>query len=257
MTLMANTFSDLDLARHACREGASVAQRYFRNATAENKAGPGAYDPVTQGDRDAETRVRSILHEHRPDDGIHGEEFGKSVTDNNREWIIDPIDGTRAFVSGVPTWGTLVGLTVSGDHAVGAACQPMTGDFFSGDGQTATLNNAAIKTRGVTKVADLRIATTAMDLLDQTHRAPFEALSKDVSITRFGLDWYAYAILATGGFDVVVECGLQPYDISALIPIIRGAGGVVTDLTGGPNIGPTVLACSNANVHAHMLKHFR
>lgn len=253
---MTQIASDLDVAVLACTQGADVAQSYFRNVDAVNKAGPGAYDPVTQGDKDAETKVRETLGEHRPDDAIFGEEFGRSTSENGREWIIDPIDGTRAFVAGVPTWGTLVGLTQDGTYHVGAACQPMTGDVFSGDSSKAWLNGNTIQTRDVMATPNLRIATTAIDLLDKSYQAQFEDLASKVAITRFGLDWYAYGLLAAGGFDAVIECGLEPYDIAALVPIIRGAGGIVTDLHGGSDIGPTVLACSNADVHAQMLKHF-
>lgn len=253
---MTRTFSDLELAAYACCEGAAVAKSFFRSVAAENKALDGAYDPVTEGDRKAELKIRDILGLHRSDDAIFGEEFGRSVCTNGREWVIDPIDGTRAFVTGVPSWGTLLGLSVGGEYQIGAACQPIAGDVFSGNGTNSWLNEARIETRTQTSMTDLRVATTALDLLDERFIAPFEALSKSVAITRFGLDWYAYGLLAAGGFDVVVECGLQPYDIAALIPIVRGAGGIVTDIHGGSDIGPTVLACSNAAVHEQMLAHF-
>lgn len=253
---MTQISSDLDVATLACTKGAQVAQSHFRNVAATNKAGPGAYDPVTQGDKDAELKVREVLKAHRPADAVFGEEFGRSKSTNGREWIIDPIDGTRAFVAGVPTWGTLVGLTHDDCYSVGAACQPMTGDVFSGDSETAWLNGNVMKTRSATTQADLHIATTAIDLLAPPYRAPFEYLASKVAITRYGLDWYSYALLAAGGFDAVIECGLQPYDIAALVPIVRGAGGIVTDLQGGSDIGPTVLACSNTAVHAQMLEHF-
>lgn len=253
---MTQTLSDLEVAVLACAQGASVAKSYFRSVSAENKATDGSYDPVTQGDREAELKVREILEAHRPKDAIFGEEFGRSQSTNEREWIIDPIDGTRAFVSGVPTWGTLIGLTHGDGHCVGAACQPIVGDLFAGDGDRSTLNGEAIRTRANTTVAEARIATTALDLLDPPFIGRFEALSERTALTRYGLDWYAYALLAAGGFDVVMECGLQPYDIAALIPIVRGAGGVVTDIHGGDDIGPTVLASANESLHEQMLKHF-
>jgi histidinol phosphatase-like enzyme (inositol monophosphatase family) len=254
---MTQTLTDQEVAILACSQGGSVAKSYFRSVSAENKATDGGYDPVTEGDKKAELRVREVLKTHRPDDAIFGEEFGRSQSTNNREWIIDPIDGTRAFVSGVPTWGTLVGLTSSKGYSVGAACQPIVGDLFAGDGDSATLNGAPIQARTVTAMSDVRIATTALDLLDREYIEPFEALSKQTAITRFGLDWYAYGLLASGGFDVVMECGLKPYDIAALIPIIRGAGGIITDIHGGDDIGPTVLASANDTLHEKVLKHFR
>lgn len=254
---MTQTLTDREVAILACGQGASVAKSYFRSVSAENKATDGSYDPVTEGDKNAELKVREVLKTHRPEDAIFGEEFGRSESTNNREWIIDPIDGTRAFVSGVPTWGTLVGLTNADGYSVGAACQPIAGDLFAGDGNSATLNGTTIQTRTVTAIKDIRIATTALDLLESQFVDPFEALSKQTAITRFGLDWYAYGLLASGGFDVVMECGLKPYDIAALIPIIRGAGGVITDIHGGDDIGPTVLASANESLHEKVLKHFR
>ncbi|MEM9879297.1 MAG: inositol monophosphatase family protein, partial [Pseudomonadota bacterium] len=226
---MTQRLTDLQIAAAACRAGADIAAQHFRNTVAENKTPDADYDPVTPGDRGAERAVRDVLQDHCPDDAIFGEEFGRSHSANGREWIIDPIDGTRAFVSGVPTWGTLVGLTIAGSHAIGAACQPITGDMFVSDGTTSWLGDTVIKTRSVAKISELRIATTAMDLLDAPLQAPFMDLSRQVAITRYGLDWYHYALLAAGGFDAVIECGLQPYDIAALIPIIRGADGIITD----------------------------
>jgi len=253
---MTQTLTDLEIAKRACLAGAKIAQSYFRNTEPENKASGTAYDPVTEGDKQAELAIRAELKTLCPDDGIFGEEFGESDSDNKRQWIIDPIDGTRAFVAGVPTWGTLVGLTEGRLYKVGAACQPITGDVFCSDGTVSWLNDRPVKTRYTTNLTQLRLATTDLALLNPPIRSDFQTLASRAAITRYGLDWYHYALLAAGGFDAVIECGLQPYDIAALVPIIRGAGGIVTDIAGGPDIGPTVLAAANPALHEKLLRHF-
>ncbi|MEM7570537.1 MAG: inositol monophosphatase family protein [Pseudomonadota bacterium] len=244
---------DLALAITACRAGGEQAASHFRKVQAVNKAEGGDYDPVTEGDKSAERAVRAVLEAGRPDDDILGEEFGFRDTGSDRRWVIDPIDGTRAFVCGTPTWGTLVGLQTGGAYTLGAAFQPLVGDMFSGDGDQAFLNGAAISTRKGADMDDLRLATTDDILIDEPYRDNFQALKAKSAITRYGLDWYAYGLLAAGYIDVVFECGLQLYDIAALVPIVRGAGGIVTDVRGGQDIGPTVVAAANAAVHEHAL----
>ncbi|MEO0411588.1 MAG: inositol monophosphatase family protein [Pseudomonadota bacterium] len=244
------SLSDLEIATQACRKGADVAAGYFRHTAAINKAQDGTYDPVTEGDKAAERAIRQVLEAGRPRDSILGEEFGHKDQNSPRCWTIDPIDGTRAFVAGAPTWGTLVGLKTGDDFTIGAACQPVAGDMFSGDNTQAWLNGSKITTRESVDIAALRLATTDDDLIDAPFRSAFQALKSKAAITRYGLDWYAYCLLAAGHLDVVFECGLQVYDIAALVPIVRGAGGVVTDVKGGHNIGPTVVAASCPQTHA-------
>lgn len=244
---------DLSLAVKACDAGAKTAAGYFRKTQAKNKASGGDYDPVTEGDQAAERAIRQVVTQARPDDDVLGEEYGHDGRASDRCWIIDPIDGTRAFVSGAPTWGTLVGLRYGGDFRIGAACQPVVGDMFSGNGNAAWLNGQRIRTRQNTALQHLRIATTDDDLLDDAHRETFAQLKATAAITRYGLDWYAYGLLAAGHLDLVFECGLKIYDIAALVPIVRGAGGTITDFQGGNKVGPTVLAASCAQVHAAVL----
>ncbi|MEM9289640.1 MAG: inositol monophosphatase family protein [Pseudomonadota bacterium] len=248
--------ADTDLAIRLCRKGGAAALAHFRRSDAQNKAEDGAYDPVTLGDQEAETAIRNMLESERPRDNILGEEFGLKDVASERCWTIDPIDGTRAFVSGVPSWGTLVGLREKGAFSIGAAYQPVTGDLFAGDGETAWLGSNTITTRKAVAIKDLRLSTTDVDLIDEVYRPAFAQLKAEVAITRLGLDWYAYGLLAAGHIDAVIECGLQVYDIAALVPIVRGAGGVVTDLKGGDDIGPTVIAASCPQVHDAVLTRF-
>lgn len=244
---------DLTLAVVACRAGGEEAASHFRAVKAINKAENGDYDPVTEGDQSAERSIRSILEAGRAADNVLGEEFGFKDAGSERQWTIDPIDGTRAFVCGTPTWGTLVGLQTRGAFTLGAAFQPLVGDMFSGDGTQAFLNGSTIRTRQEEDTAALRLATTDDGLIDAGYLDRFHILKENASITRYGLDWYAYGLLAAGYIDVVFECGLQVYDIAAMVPIVRGAGGIVTDVTGGSDIGPTVVAAANPAVHHYAL----
>lgn len=218
----------LELARRA----ADAIAPYFRTVLdVENKAAAGHYDPVTEGDKAAERAIRELLKIERPDDAIFGEEYGLSTGTSGRTWVIDPIDGTRAFVSGIPTWGTLVGLRDEEKALVGTGAQPFVGDYFSG-GEGAFLNDAPISTRRCASLSEARISTTDPELFSKAELDAFESVSERAPLRRLGLDWYAYGHLAAGHLDVVIESGLKTYDILALIPIIEAAGGSVTNWRG-------------------------
>lgn len=238
-TMEEDRLLSLELARCAAKAIAP----YFRNAPdIENKAGGGHYDPVTEGDKAAERAIRALLEKERPHDAILGEEYGLSEGKSGRTWVIDPIDGTRAFVSGLPIWGTLVGLRDEHKALVGTAAQPFVGDFFSG-GEGAFLNDAPISTRSCTTLSSARIATTDPELFSKAELDAFEAVSARAPLRRLGLDWYAYGHLAAGHLDVVIEADLKTHDILALIPIIEAAGGMVTDWRGNRSLeGGQVLA---------------
>jgi myo-inositol-1(or 4)-monophosphatase len=214
---------------------------FFRTALAiDNKqADKGGYDPVTEADRGCEAALRRLIEEHFPGDGIFGEEYGSVRLDAPFIWVIDPIDGTRAFVAGVPLWGMLVGLMHEGTPVAGIAHQPFIDEAFSaaGDG-SATWNKAgegrAITTRKADRLASAALMTTTPALFNDEERQAYDRLEAQARNVRYGTDWYGYALIACGTADIVVESGLSPYDILPLVPIIEAAGGAVTDWRGAP-----------------------
>ena len=212
---------------------------HFRTALAvENKAAAGHYDPVTVADRAAEVEIRRLIAERYPEDGLIGEEFGAERADAGRQWIIDPIDGTRSFVTGIPLWGTLIGRVDDGRPAVGMMAQPYIGEIFLGDGRRAEMRRGGttspLATRPAASLAEARVMTTSPAMFEGADRAAWERMVAAARLTRYGGDCYAYCMVAAGLVDVVFEAGLQAYDIAPLIPIIEGAGGAVATWDGGP-----------------------
>jgi histidinol phosphatase-like enzyme (inositol monophosphatase family) len=236
---------------------------FFRASSAvSNKMGEGAFDPVTEADRAAELVIRDRIRSAFPDHGILGEEFPDHNPDAEFVWIIDPIDGTRAFICGLPVWGTLIGLTRNGVPVYGIMNQPYTRERFSGDGRSAMLRgplgDRVLTTRSCEALSDAYLMTTSPHLFIGETKARYHKIESSVRMARYGADCYAYAMLAAGQIDLVVEYGLKPFDILPLIPIIEGAGGIVTDWEGGPvHAGGSVLAAGNKRIHAaalHMLR---
>ncbi len=221
---------------------------------------PSGYDPVTIADRGAEQAIRALLDKHYPDHGIRGEEFGVKAGRDAFAWVLDPIDGTRAFISALPVWGTLIAQTRNNRPVLGLMDQPVTGERFIGFGDEAWLYKGGqqqrrLSVRPCEMLALATLCTTDPNLFNDKERPAFEALRKKTRLQRYGLDCYAYAALARGGIDVVVESGLQDYDIAALIPIVEGAGGTVTNWSGGPAWhGGQVLATGDARVHDEVLE---
>lgn len=218
----------------------------------------GGFDPVTEADRETEKAIRALIKAEFPDHGILGEEFGAEGADNRHVWVVDPIDGTRSFISGIPLWGTLVGLTDHGDAIAGMMVQPFIGELFYASGQGAHYEGphgkARLSTRATKSLGEATLCTTTPAIFEPRHRAAFDRLERQVCLSRYGTDCYAYCMLAAGGVDLVVEAGLQPYDIVALIPIIEQAGGVVTDWGGGPaEKGGAIIAAASAELHAQAL----
>ena len=213
------------------------------------------FDPVTEADRAAERAIRSVIGEEFPDHGILGEEYGAHNTDQSHVWVIDPIDGTRAFISGLPVWGTLVGLTIDGDAKAGMMSQPFTGELYFSDGKGSYLSHGSaplrtLKTRDTTALSEATVFTTTPSLFKNEKYEGFKRLQSQARLTRYGVDCYAFAMLASGFADVVIETGLQPYDIVALIPIIEQAGGVITQINGGPaEEGGDVIAAATPELH--------
>jgi myo-inositol-1(or 4)-monophosphatase len=203
----------------------------------EDKSLGGPFDPVTEADRAAERAMRELIAEAFPDHAIAGEEFDKKAGSSAYEWSLDPIDGTRSYVSGLPTWTTLIALLEHGDPVLGIIDAPCLDELYVGFGETSWKEVAGARTSlcvsDARELAEARLATTDPFLFVGNAAAAFQALYRAARITRFGHDAYAYARLASGTIDLVVECGLKPHDYFALIPVVRGAGGVVGDWSGG------------------------
>ncbi|MGL4727422.1 MAG: histidinol-phosphatase [Bosea sp. (in: a-proteobacteria)] len=236
---------------------------FFRSRIGlENKLGPGGFDPVTEADKAAEVVMRRLIAEQFPSHGIIGEEFGNEREDAEYQWVLDPIDGTRAFISGLPVWGTLIGLTRNGTAAYGMMSQPYIGERFYGDGGSAHFrgpghekgNEKRLMTRHCENLADATVMTTSPALFSEAERKRYDAVEREARLARYGCDCYAYAMLAAGHVDAVIESGLKPYDIVALIPIIEGAGGVITTWSGAPaTSGGQIVASGDARLHAKLL----
>lgn len=234
---------------------------YFRTAMAvddkgEQWGGAKGYDPVTEGDRAGEAAIRALITSHYPEHGILGEEFGPHQGSSPLTWILDPIDGTRAFITGLPLWGTLIGLNDGTRPAIGVMDQPFTRERFVGNAHGATLNGQPLRCRPCPSVSRARLMATGpyMFTTEET-RAAFGRVAARAQLLRYGGDCYAYCMLAAGHVDAVVESNLETYDIQALIPIIEGAGGIVTSWEGGdPQKGGNVVAAGDARVHAEILE---
>ncbi|MBO0661378.1 histidinol-phosphatase [Jiella sp. MQZ9-1] len=242
----------LELADAADRE---TLPRFRAGGGVDNKLGAGAFDPVTEADRAAETAIRAHIAARFPDHAILGEEFGERPG-NLRQWVIDPIDGTRAFITGLPVWGTLVGHYVEGRARLGLMSQPFTGERFYADGAGAFLKRGdgapqQLATRKAERLAGATLFTTSPRLFSGDLLPRFEALEGAVRLSRYGTDCYAFAMLAAGHVDLVVESGLKPYDIAALIALIEQAGGVVTTISGDrPEQGGDIVAAATPELHA-------
>lgn len=224
---------------------------YFRGAGAvENKLADGAYDPVTEADRGAEAAMRALIEAERPKDGILGEEFGPKASQNGYQWVLDPIDGTRAFVAGLPVWTTLIALCApDGAPLIGIIDQPVLGERYSGWPGGAALEmidgtRTPLRVSGVDNLRKATIATTDFFIFNKDEQAAWTQLRAAAQISRYGLDAYAYARLAGGTIDLVAESGLAPYDAAALIPIVRGAGGFACDWSGKPALPGGQLVCA-------------
>ncbi|MEO6013416.1 MAG: histidinol-phosphatase [Devosia sp.] len=224
--------------------------------TVENKWEVG-FDPVTAADKDAEIAIRAVLAERFPDHGIIGEEWDPKASSGAFDWIVDPIDGTRAFISGVPVWGTLIGLMHKGRAIAGLMSQPFTGEMWLAVGSGGEFHRngktTKLRTSGVTKLAEAKMTATSPELFVRPGRdlsAPWARISAATLQTRWGLDCYGYCLMAAGHIDLVVEAGLKNVDIAPLIPIIEAAGGVVTTWDGEPaEEGGNCVAAATPELH--------
>ena len=229
----------------------------------DNKLSEAGFDPVTHADRNAEAAMRALIGQEFPEHGILGEELDdKKPSDSGDDfcWVIDPIDGTRAFISGMASWGTLIALSQNGVPVLGIMDQPYVGERFCAMRGALTLHLRAGKstpmtTRACPTLEQATAVTTGPEfLVSPGASAAWGEISTSARLIRYGGDGYNYALLAAGFVDIVIEEGLKPYDIQALIPIVEQAGGIVTDWQGGPaHEGGQVVACGDTGLHAELV----
>lgn len=232
-----------------------IALRYFRQPLAiDTKADE---SPVTIADREIETAMRTLLAQRYPDHGILGEEHGRIGLDREFLWVIDPIDGTKSFISGMPTFGVLIALLQDGKPLLGVVDHPALGERFIGiTGRETLWNGTPCRVRDCRALKDAILFATTPDMFEGTAIAPFERVSRAAKVRRFGGDCFAYAMMAGGHVDAVVEAQLQPYDYMALVPMVEGAGGVITDWSGAPltiESDGRVVAAATASLHKDIL----
>jgi len=233
--------------------------RFRSKIEIENKLDDG-FDPVTAADKAAERAIRDVIEAEYPDHGILGEEEENKNLDSEFVWVIDPIDGTRAFITGLPVWGTLIGLYQNGRAVMGMMDQPFTGERFLSDGKSSFAkfrdgNMQALKTSNCTDLSKASMFTTTPELHTGDNSRRYFALENEINLPRYGVDCYAYSVLAMGHADLVCESDLKPYDIGGLIAVVENAGGVVTKWDGGrPEMGGDCLAAATPELHAKALE---
>ncbi len=236
---------------------AAIMPHFRQGFSVDNKRETG-FDPVTIADKDGETAMRELINATYPDHGILGEEHGPENLDAENVWVLDPIDGTRAFITGLPTWGTLIGLRTGGTPSLGMMVQPYVGERFAGDCEHAwykgPLGEKPLTVRPCSRLESAAIFTTTPALFTDLERSAYDRVEAAVRLARYGTDCYAYCMVAAGHGDAVIETGLQAYDIVALVPIIEGAGGVVTTWSGGaPSDGGQIVASGDPRLHEVLL----
>lgn len=257
----ANGLSDQDrasiiaTAEAAAQAAREITLRYFRGLALDTESKRDAdFDPVTVADRGSEQAMRQVISEMRPQDAIQGEEFPPKPGTSGLTWVLDPIDGTRGFISGTPTWGVLIALRDETSALYGIIDQPYIGERFTGGLGTAQLSGPhgerALAVRSGVALEDAVIFSTFPEVGSELEGKAFHDLAARCKLTRYGMDCYAYALLAAGQIDLVVEAGLQGYDVLAPIAVIEAAGGIVTDWQGGPVLdGGRVLAAASKELH--------
>lgn len=255
-----------DVAFEAIEQASKITLSYFRNAhlSIEDKRKNNDFDPVTNADKEAEEAIRKVIQSVFPKHNILGEEYGLTDNQSDYNWIIDPIDGTRAFITGIPVWGILIGVTYKENPIFGIMAQPYTGEIFHGDGKQAYLRRGENETllKADHHIQDLSQSyslVTSPDIFhDFADKSKFEKLKSNVLHTRFGTDCYGPMMVAMGQAQIVFETGLSPYDIVPLLPIITGSGAVYSNLEGTKDISKgDVLICANKALHTKALELLR
>lgn len=250
----------LDFAVEIAEAAGPIALRYFRAPLeVQNKLAGGGFDPVTRADREVETFIRDAIGRRYPTHGIIGEEHGRAAGTDAWEWIIDPIDGTRSYISGSVAWGTLIGILHEQRPVAGVVHVPFTRETFVGSAAAAWMQRdgvrTALRTRPTKNLAEAIICCThPATFTDSRDWQAFRRVADSCRMLRYGGDCYSYCLLALGQVDLIIEGSLQPYDIVPIIPIITAAGGVVTDARGdSAQNGGVIIAAGDAALHAQAL----
>src|ERR1700730_289600 len=239
----------------AAKSGEVILPFFRTSLSIDNKSTIGRFDPVTAADRAAEAAMRALIRKAFPAHGIVGEEYGSENAGAEYVWMLDPIDGTKSFICGMPAWGTLIALTRSGEPIFGMMHQPFLRESFSGDGEAASYRGPAgerqLAVRSCGALDDAVLFTTSPLLMAEEDRGAFVRVEERVRLSRYGGDCYAYCMLAAGHIDLVIETELKPHDVIPLVPIIAGAGGVITTWEGGSAAaGGRIIAAGDKRVHA-------
>ena len=246
--------------RLADASGAAIRPYFRRRIDVAHKQGRHAFDPVTEADKGGERAIRAIIAAERPDDAILGEEYGEKPGTSGWRWVLDPVDGTRAFITGRHEWGSLIALEKDGRAVLGILDQPVLGERFIGVNGAAHLEQAGavtpLKVRACASLTDAVLcATDPSAYMTEAQQAAFARVKAVARLTRYGGDCYLFAALALGFVDVIVEAGFNRWDAAALIPLVEGAGGLMTSWDGGSCAdGKTILAAGDARVHAEAMK---
>jgi myo-inositol-1(or 4)-monophosphatase len=240
-----------------------VIRPYFRNRieiTDKGIAKGTMFDPVTAADKGAEMAIRGVIEKERPDDGILGEEFGEKAATNGLRWVLDPVDGTRAFITGRHEWASLIALEDKGQAVLGVIDQPVLRERFIGvNGKAELLSpevHTALSVRACEDISEAVLCATHPEAyFSPGEREAFRRVQQRVRMTRFGGDCYIFGVLALGFIDLIIESSFHRWDVSALIPIVEGAGGIITNWHGGSCAdGGQILAAGDARVHAQAMK---
>jgi len=252
----------LEFAHRLADASGAVIRPYFRrqiDVEEKKSTKDGDFDPVTAADKAAEQALRALIGENYPDDGVLGEEFGATPGTSGYRWVLDPIDGTRAFVSGQTMWGSLIALEKNDERVLGVLDQPFLRERFVGhSGRTefrSLEGSSTLKTRSCESLAEAVISTThPLTHFNDEEARLFAGVEAGSKLSRYGGDCYAYGLVAMGFIDLVMEAGLRHWDITAIIPIVEGAGGIVSDWDGNPvSERGDMLATGDARVHGEAL----
>ena len=253
---------DLDFIHRLADAAARETLPRFRVNTAITNKKEGGFDPVTEADQNAEAAIRALIESEFPDHGILGEEHGSVGLDREHVWVIDPIDGTRAFISGLPVWGTLIGLYKNGRAVAGAMDQPFTRERYvadhSGTYYRGPDGERLVRARACGSLSEATLFTTSPYLFADDGIARYRAVESRVNLTRYGCDCYAYSLVASGNIDLVIESGLAPYDVGGLIMLLESAGAIMTTWDGDrPEQGGNIIAAASKAVHEEALELLR
>lgn len=249
----------IQLAHRLADEASNIISGYFRKSF--HIATKTDATPVTAADKEAEEVMRTILEEVQPEHGIFGEEFGSDRSDADYAWYLDPIDGTKAFIAGVPVFGTLIGLAYRGQPILGIIDQAISGERWVGaQGHPCTLNGTKVNCRKGLSLSDAVMFTTSPYLYTGSDLQALERLQEKTSFARYGVDCYAFGLVASGLADIALECGVNDYDYCALVPVIAAAGGVMTNWEGNPLIlgrDKQIIAAANPELLTEALQAMR